>query len=128
MYCSTNFCVTEMFGKFPGVDEAAETVLDLFRERRDEIARDIDYPELDLEGTNALSHISSCTIWNTVLISPLMFAAYTAICSSGSSLKAVSAEDILIAEGTATLELADQQVCSSNYWLFRYQLLIASWS
>lgn len=32
------------------VDEAAETVLDLFRERRDEIAREIDYPELDLEG------------------------------------------------------------------------------
>jgi hypothetical protein len=63
-----------------------------------------------------------------VLISPFMFAAYTAICSSGSSLKAVSAEDILIAEGTATLELADQQVRSSNYWLFRYQLLIASWS
>lgn len=50
--------------------------------------------------------------------SPLMFAAYTAICSSGSSPKAVSAEDILIAEGTATLELADQQVCTRCYWLF----------
>jgi hypothetical protein len=25
----------------------------LFRERRDDIARDIDYPELDLEGTYA---------------------------------------------------------------------------
>lgn len=33
-----------------GTDEAAETVLDLFRERRDEIAREINFPELDLEG------------------------------------------------------------------------------
>jgi hypothetical protein len=41
-----------MFDKLSGVDEAAETVLDLFREKRDEIARDIDYPELDLDGTN----------------------------------------------------------------------------
>lgn len=42
-----------MFDKISGVDEAAETVLDLFRERRDEIAREIDYPELDLEGIYA---------------------------------------------------------------------------
>lgn len=47
------FCVTKMFDKISGVDEAAETVLDLFRERRDEIAREIDYPELDLEGIYA---------------------------------------------------------------------------
>ena len=40
--------------------------------------------------------------------------AYPGCLTNGASPKAVSAEDILIAEGSATLELADQQVwCNS---------------
>lgn len=42
-------------------------------------------------------------------------AAFTVFRTSGESPKAVSAEDILIAEGTATLELADQQVTCMHF-------------
>ena len=56
------------------------------------------------------------------------FTEYTVFRSNNMAPKEVSAEDILIAEGTATLELADKQVCRIPsklllcIWCFHYDV------
>jgi hypothetical protein len=118
------------------IDDEAETILKIFREKRDEIAKDINIPVLNgdskcfniclifaynwrLHHTKFVpifklflfSTNSEMTwpVWPPKITSNQTILAYTVFRNTSPAAKEVSAEDILIAEGTATLELADKQ-------------------
>ena len=105
-------------------DDEAESILKIFREKRDEIAKEINVPVLCGDSkltTNILyseifSQMREWLSWICIfhlkfltLLSIILFLVCTIFRSATPPTKEVSAEDILIAEGTATLELADKQ-------------------